>query len=155
MNLHKIVTQKDVELNTLKDYLHNKGIEFIDSLISSQTTEPTDIRYDNTNYQITIGDQEAIEERRKTISKYGKYVGMRDVSNIANLLLSRALAKKSISSDQNTILLIEVVTNGGRSWDDLKNEFNEYTLTHPKLRGKWKEIYAVFPEKNIKLFEQN
>jgi|GEM_PF-5344958 len=154
MNLYKIETQKDVELDTLRDYLHNKGIELIDSLLSSQITEPTDIRYDNVNYQITIGDQETIEKRRKFISKYGKYNDIRSVSNIAILLLSKALTKKIISSDINTILLVEVANNGGRSWNDLKNEFDNYTLAHPEIRGLWKEIYAVFPEKNIKLFDK-
>lgn len=153
MEIDKKITQKDVELDTLKDYLHNKGVEFIDSLLEPNSGEPTDLRYDDTNYQITIGDQEAIEERRKTISKYGKYVGIRNISEIADLLLTKALTKKSFSSDPNTILLIEVVSNGGRNRDDLKKEFNDYTLKHPELQGKWKEIYAVFPQKNIKVFK--
>ncbi len=153
MNMINRVTQKDVELATLKDYLHNADTEFIDSLLDSKITEPTDIRYDNTNYQITIGDQEAIEERRKTISKEGTYVGIRGITNIAHLLLSSALTKKSISSDSDTTLLIEVVSTGGKDWEELENELNDYTLEHPELRGKWKKLYAVFPKKNIQLFK--
>ncbi len=153
MNFLNRVTQKDVELTTLKDYLRNANIEFIDSLLDLKITEPTDIRYNNTNYQITIGDQEAIEERRKTISKEGKYVGIRGITNIAHLLLSSALTKKSISSDPETTLLIEVVSTGGKDWAELEDHLNNYTLEHPELRGKWKKLYAVFPEKNIQLFK--
>jgi hypothetical protein len=153
MDFLKKVTQKVVEMITLKEYLHNEGTEFVDSLLDSKITEPTDIRYNNTNYQITIGDQEAVEERRRTISKEGKYVGMRGILNIAHLLLSSALTKKSIGSDPDTILLIEVTSTGGRDWGDLEDQLNSYTSAHPEARGKWKKIYAVFPEKNIQLFK--
>ena len=95
----------------------------------------------------------AIEERRKIISKEGKYVDIRGILNIAHLLLFSALTKKSISSDPDTILLIEVTSTGGNDWAKLEDKLNDYTLGYPELRGKWKKLYAVFPEKNIQLFK--
>ncbi|PIR76369.1 MAG: hypothetical protein COU32_02405 [Candidatus Magasanikbacteria bacterium CG10_big_fil_rev_8_21_14_0_10_42_10] len=148
-------TQKDVEFNTLKDYLRNEGIQFFESLIDYNTTEPTDIRYNNINYQITIGDQEAIEERRKNNSKKGGYVGMRKggLFYLEGQLLFEALRKKVLSSDSNTTLLIKVVNMGIYEYEELEELFNQYSSAHPELRGAWKEIYVVLPEKNIQIFK--
>lgn len=145
------VTQTEVEEEALKNYLLNDGIQFNNSLVEQNTSEPTDIRYNGINYQITIGDQEAIEARRRVTSKGKTFIGIRsfNASNIASQLLGKSLEKKSKSADSNTVLLIEVTSTGNIDWDDIKIEFNKYMLEHPELSSKWNQICAVFPEKNI------
>ena len=152
MDYSKIVTKEDVELETLKTFLHNANVQFSDKLIEHGRGEPTDIRYDGTNYQITIGDKEAVEERRKVTSKKGSaYSNIRDVSNIISLLLNGALTKKSLRSDKETILLIDVMSTGGLDWDTLRNRASEWANNNQNLCQGWKKIYLVFRQKNIQI----
>lgn len=146
-----IPTQKDIELDTLKNYLQNEGLEFNDLLIDNQISEPVDIRYNSINYQVTIGDKEKIEEMRRVTSKGERYIKIRSVSNIAELLLRGALTKKSTRSDSNTILLIEVSSTGGLNWKDLENEVSRWASANYLLCKGWKIIFLVFNNKNIKL----
>lgn len=151
MDFSKPVTQKNVEIETLKNYLYNNGLDFFDSLIDPETSEPIDIRYNNINYQVTIGDKEAIEARRKVTSKGQAYINIRNISNIIHLLLFGTLTKKSTRSDSNTILLVEVSSTGGLNWNDLEKQASHWARANHSLCAGWKAIYLVFSDKNIKL----
>lgn len=149
MDLSKKVTQKDIEFETLKAFLRNRGENFSGSLIGFNQQEPTDIRYGDENYQITVGDKKLVEEMRSTISKDGHFLGFRNIFNISDQLLRDTLEKKSIRADKNTILLIDVFSNGGRDWETLENEISKWALTRRELCDVWKEIYLVYKEKNV------
>lgn len=146
-------TKEDVELETLKDFLRNKNIKFDDSLLSSKKNEPTDIRYNNVNYQVTTGDKVLIEKmRRKEASKERKYShGIKKPDNIIDLLLKESLEKKSIRSDKNTILLIDVMRDGFLSLENLKKQASNWAINNLNLCNVWKEIYLVYSDKNIKI----
>lgn len=151
MGLSEKVSKEFVELETLKTFLRNKGKAFDGSLIEHNTSEPTDIKYDSVNYQITIGDKEHIEKMRRVTSKGKVYTNIRNVSDIANLLLRGALEKKANRSDKNTILLIEVESRGGRSWPELQGEISGWISQNLLLLSDWLQIYSVFNDKNIQL----
>lgn len=151
MNYSKVVTKKDVELETLKKFLKNQSGIFNDSFIGSNKGEPTDIRYDGINYQITEGDKEAIQERRQITSKNTSFSGIRNTVNIAELLLRGTLEKKSTRSDSNIVLLIDVMSSGGRNWNELEKEVSAWAKNNLSLCNCWKEIYLVYRSKNVKL----
>lgn len=146
-----MITKQDVELGTLKNYLQNEGLKFNTLLIDLGTNEPIDIRYDNNNYQITIGDKEEVEARRKITSKQQIYTHIRDISNIAELLLRGAVTKKSNRSSLDTILLIDVSSTGNLNWSELEIETSRWASTNNSLCKVWKMIILVFSDKNIKL----
>ena len=147
------VTQKEVEIETVKTFIQNKGEEFSDSLIDYKgIEEPCDIKYKGINYQITIGDKKEVEGRRKVTSRGSIYTNIRNIhDDISTVLLRDALSKKSMRSSENTVLLIEVSSTGNLSWEELEKKFSEFVSNNQNLCGKWKEIYAVFPERNIQL----
>ncbi len=151
MNHSKIVTQDDVELETLKKFLDNKSVIFNETLIDLNKKEPTDIRYNGINYQITEGDKEAAQERLQVTSKSVLYFIIRDISNVAEILLRGTLDKKSIRSDSNTVLLIDVLSTGGRDWETLDKELSAWAVQNVNLCNCWKGIYLVYRGKNVKL----
>lgn len=144
MDFLKPATQEEIELETFKTFLKNKGEIFNYMLIEIEKTEPTDIRYDGINYQITIGDKKLIEEKRKTIAKEGIYVGFRNTLNIVDLILRDSLEKKSIRSDKDTTLLIEASSRGNLEWIEFEKEASKWVSNNSHLCNGWKEIYLVF-----------
>lgn len=151
MEYSKVVTKEDVELETLKKFLINKSVVFDEALVDSNKTEPTDIRYNGINYQITEGDKEAVQERRQITSKGIPYSTIRDVWNIAEILLRGTLAKKATRSDINTVLLIDVISTGGRDFKSLEKELSVWAVQNTDLCNCWKEIYLVYRGANIRL----
>jgi len=145
------MTKEDIELETLKKFLNNKSVVFNGALISSDKIEPTDIRYNNINYQITEGDKAAVQERRQITSKGSTYSTIRDIHNIAEALLRGTLTKKSLRSDPNTVLLIDVMSTGGRDFESLEKELSTWVIDNINLCSCWKEIYLVYREANIRL----
>ena len=151
MDYSKVVIKEDVELETLKKFLNNQSVVFDKKLVDPSKTEPTDIRYDGINYQITEGDKKEVQTRRQITSKGTTYLTIRDTTNIAELLLRSSLKKKSTRSDSNTVLLIDVMSTGGRDWDTLGKELSAWASQNSNLCSCWKEIYLVYREKNVKL----
>ena len=144
-------TKEDIELETLKTFLINNGEEFSKTLVDSNKSEPTDIRYDNINYQITLGDKEVVEETRKGESKSRIYTSIRNTADIILLLLDGTLTKKSLRADSNTILLLEVSSTGNNTWDELTARASKWAKEHTEKCKVWKEIYLVYSDKNIKV----
>ena len=151
MNSSKKYTKKEVELETLMNFLQNKGINFNNSLLDKNKIEPSDIRYDGVNYQITIGDKEQVQEMRKITSKGQIYVGIRNISNIFDLLLKGALTKKVVRSDKSTILLVDVFSTGNLNPIEFENGLSKWAIANVNLCKVWKEIYLVFRNKNVRL----
>lgn len=151
MEYSKIITKEDVELETLKKFLDNKSVIFDETLVDSNKEEPTDIRYNGVNYQITEGDKEVVQERRKITSKGTQFFAMRDIRNIAELLLRGTLTKKSTRSDRNTVLLVDVMSTGGRDFKSLEEELSAWAINNINLCNCWKEIYLVYRRANVKL----
>ncbi len=151
MDYSKVVTKEDVELETLKKFLKNKHFVFDKNLIDKHKIEPTDLRYKGINYQITEGDKVAVQSRRQPNSKGVPFFSVRNANNIAELLLKDTLKKKSTRSDTSTVLLVDVMSNGGRDWTDLEKEVSAWAKNNLSLCNCWKEIYLVYRGKNIKL----
>lgn len=149
--MSKVFSKEDKELSVLKIFINNKSVIFDEKLIDLNKTEPTDIRYDGVNYQITEGDKEAVQERRNITSKGYSYSVIRDISDIAELLLNGTLSKKSIRSDVDTILLIEVESNGFLDYESLGYKLSTWAVDNINLCNCWKEIYLVYRESNIRL----
>lgn len=151
MECSKVVTKEDVELETLRKFLNNRAVIFDSTLIDSNKTEPTDIRYDGINYQITEGDKEAVQEHRRITSKGISYSTIRDIRDIGEVLLRGTLTKKSIRSDSNTVLLIDVVSTGGRDFKSLGTELSIWASENINICNCWKEVFLVYSETNVKL----
>lgn len=151
MQYSKVATKEDVELETFKNYLNNRAIVFDEALIDANKNEPTDIRYDGVNYQITEGDKEAVQECRRITSKGISYCTIRDINNIAEVLLRGALTKKSIRSDSNTVLLISVGSTGGRDFESLGKELSYWVSENITICNCWMDIYLVYSEANVRL----
>ncbi len=151
MDYLKSVTKEDVELETLKKFLSNKKIVFDEKLIDLNKAEPTDIRYNDINYQITEGDKEIVQECRQITSKRITYYTIRDIHKISEILLRGTLTRKSTRSDPDTVLLIDVMSTGGRNFESLANELSAWAVQNISLCNCWKEIYLVYREANIKL----
>lgn len=145
------LTKEDIELETLKIFLKNNNIDFKDVLIGSTKKEPTDIRYDGANYQITIGDKEIVAEMRRKTSKGQSLTAIRNVSNIVALLLGGALTKKTLRADSDTILLLDVASTGNNTWEDLKTKASKWAKNNIDKCKVWKEIYLIYSDKNIKV----
>jgi hypothetical protein len=149
-------TQKDVELEAFKMFLKNEGKDFDGSLISFKKNEPTDIVYDGIQYQITIGDKEEIEERRKITSQKSIYCKIRNVKYVKILidsLLRKSLDKKSLRADKNTTLLIEGWSTYFKNWNELEKEISSWVSKNYNLITVWDAVYLVFEGKNIKLIK--
>lgn len=144
-------TKKEVELITLKRFLSNKKIDFRYELLDYTHGEPADVCYDNVDYQITLGDKELVQEIRSTSAKEEIFSIIRDVSNLPELLLRGVLIKKINSSDPNTVLLIEVDSKGAGDWGQLELSVKAWVILNSELLGRWKSIYLVYIDKNIKL----
>lgn len=151
MNYLKI-SQQQVELNTLSIFLNNQNFLFDETLIDYKKQEPTDIRYNGINYQITEGDKMQIQKTRQVTSKKGNiYSTIRDTTDIIEILLGETLRKKSLRSDSNTVLLVEVFSTGGYDFDTLSKELSTWSKLNANLCNCWKEIYLVYPNANIRL----
>jgi len=151
VNASKKISKEEVELETLKSFLKNRELLFDSLFVDSNKSEPTDIRYNGVNYQITIGDKEQVQRMRKLMSKELIVVEIRNFANIPDLLLSGALQKKATRSDKNTILLIEASSTGGLDWPTLQAEVSKYASGRAELCSGWKEIYLVFKDKNLRV----
>ena len=151
-NQFKKVTQEDVELETLKKFLKNNTLEFNEALISAEKLEPTDIRYNNVNYQITEGDGKLKRNMRRETSKGHRYVLLNKVSHdFIEIQIKNTLKKKSIRADKNTVLLIDVFRDGYLDPEDLKKQVSDCKKKYNKECKVWKKVYLVFSDKNIKL----
>lgn len=154
--MYDIKNKKDIERETLKKFISNKHIGYKESLLEyTEIKEPCDVRYDGIDYQITEGDQEQIERRRSSSCGENKeriHVEIRGTSKIAEMLLCSALTKKCKKSDRDVVLLIDCSSTGNREWKDLEKELCEYLRGNLGICGTWKEIYAVFPQGNIRIF---
>jgi hypothetical protein len=156
--MNKKTTRQQEEVQSLQIFIKNKGKIFNSSLIEyPPQNDPSDITYDSNNYQITYGDQSLIGDIRKNTSKGKIYCEIRNVSNdeekYALKFVGDALKKKLNQSSKNIILLIHCNFPG--IYDPDKTERNKilqsYIKNNQNLVGKWKNIYAIFPDCNIKL----
>ena len=154
----KKVTRQEEEIQTLKKFIKNFSEIFDLSLVKyPPQNNPSDLVYKNINYQITYGDQNLIGELRKTTSKGKIFCGIRNVSNDNEKyvieFIGNALKKKLNQSSNDITLLIDCGFPG--IYDPNKTEkrkiLQEYIQNNQNLTGKWKNIYTVFLDCNIKL----
>jgi len=142
-------TKESIEIDILINFLKNRGESYSQSLINPMKEEPTDIDYNGEKYQITIGDRDEIQKRRKATSRFQIYSSIRSIdSKIVVTLLESILESKAKKSDKNTVLLIQL--EGGDYLEDIFIEnLSLFTKENNRLFYVWKNVYAVFPNKNI------
>lgn len=145
------VTQQDVEREVLKRFLANKGVQFCLELIEKGAAEPTDIRYAGISYQITEGDKEQVQSRRREIYKEGGSLTVASTLDLPERLLRRTLEKKEVRSDSEIVLLIDLMSKGALSDQELSKEVSNWANNNRNLCECWKEIYLVYRGKNVKV----
>lgn len=152
------VTRQQEEEQSLKKFIENFGETFDLSLVECPSqNNPSDLIYKGVKYQITYGDQSLLGKIRTTTSKGDIYCGIRSLSNdnekYASKFIGDALKKKLNQSSNDIILLIHCGFPG--IYDPNKTERNkilqDYIQNNQNLVGKWKNIYTIFPDCNIKL----
>ena len=153
------VTRAQEEMQTLKKFIENQGIDFVQELViidRSKLREPCDMSYKGIEYQITYGNRKQLGDIRKTISDEGKYCGISGLPPIADYVkevLETALEDKKDKSDEKMTLLIEpAYTSYGLFHEEGDVAFKKYFKDNEqRIGGLWQHIFVVFSGGNIQL----
>lgn len=151
-----IVIRKEEELQTLKRFLQNQCVKFNPNLVDYSYSEPCDVAYDKTQYQITAGDQDQLAKRRQDLQKHGQFCIIRSIaeSNNPKIIIEKALQKKILKSNKAVNLLIDCISSADYYPGHIREiEFKKYISEHKELCGSWNKIFLVFRNQNIQLVE--
>ena len=159
------VTRAQEEIQTLKKFIENQGIEFISELAIQDKLllrEPCDVSYQGVEYQITYGNRKMLGDIRKAnhvrnkenLNVGGPFCKIGGSTNYVQEI-SEALKDKKNKSDKNMTLLIEVYPSpnlwfikGSSLFLDLEEHFKK---NERELGGLWQHIFVVFYDCNIQL----
>jgi len=157
------VTRAQEEIQTLKKFIENQGVEFIPELAiqdKSLLKEPCDISYQGVEYQITYGNRKLLGDMRKTNSVRdkenpnigGPFCKIGGSPNYVREILE-ALKDKKNKSDKNMILLVEVYPSPSRPFFMDREELlkEHFKKNEQELGGLWQHIFVVFCNWNVQL----
>ncbi len=160
--MNKKVTQKDVEVQTLKKFLI-KQTSFDLNLLNINTHEPADLEYDRVKYQITqIKDQDFFREFRKISNHNSQFEHSEPeampIRNFTKELLMNALTstiKNKINFDggEDVILIIDgYLFQGPFNKEDLEFIIALWKENNRNLVIPWKAVYIAYLNFNIKVY---
>ena len=152
------VTRAQEEIQTLKKFIENQGIDFVSELAIQDglvLREPCDASYQGIEYQITYGNRELLGNIRKTISTqpFCGVIGHPSMEDYVKKVLETTLADKKDKSDEKMTLLIDpAYTSYGLFSDKGDAAFKKYFKDNEqRIGGLWQHIFVVFSGGNIQL----